>query len=214
MAILGSVLATLGAQALLGCAIYCSLAWLLERRARGGGSRRRRRTSWAEASRALLRASPWFVALLLAGLVLDPGRSALAAPGALSLVVPGALATSSGYVLLLSAARQARGRLRSSRRLVRLGGFLLALGILLLLVATWAELLFHPALRRAVVVGSTGSALALAAGMLALGGAAFIGLLAGLSGKARPTGYFALLFYVAGAAGLAGALHLAARQAP
>jgi len=82
------------------------------------------------------------------------------------------------------------------------------LGSVSMIVATWVELLFHVPFRRAVALESATTALWAAGGMLALGFGGFVGLLAGLSGKPRPSGGFAVLLYVGGGVGLVVTRHL------
>jgi hypothetical protein len=90
-----------------------------------------------------------------------------------------------GCGMVVRAARlEARGQLVEARRGARLGGFLAALGSLLA-AAGAAGLPAEGGAARGVVAG-----LMLAAG--------FAALLAGLSGKPRPTGWAAALLLLAG----------------
>jgi len=106
--------------------------------------------------------------------------------GAVLTFVPRLLLLAMGCALLLRAGRlEAEGRLEDARRGARHGGFLAALGSLVAAAGAWAV----PATARAA--GGLGAGLLLGSG--------FAALLAGLSGKPRPTAWAALLLGVAGA---------------
>jgi hypothetical protein len=92
-----------------------------------------------------------------------------------------AIVAATGFLLILLAGRrEARGDLQAARRLVRLGG--------------WPA--FSGALSLALLAGLA-DPLAIAGAMtFAVSGCA--GLLAGLSGKPRPTGQFAAALFIAG----------------
>ena len=85
-----------------------------------------------------------------------------------------ALVAATGFlIILLAGRREARGKLQEARRLARLGGW--------------------PALAGALSVALLSSALP----ALLLAFAGFAGLLAGLSGKPRPTGQIAAILFAA-----------------
>jgi hypothetical protein len=92
-----------------------------------------------------------------------------------------ALVAATGFLLILFAGRcEARGKLEEARRLVRLGG--------------WPALAGSFSL---VILGGVAGAQAVYAAILfCLAG--FAGLLAGLSGKPRPTGQIAATLFLAG----------------
>jgi hypothetical protein len=75
----------------------------------------------------------------------------------------------------------------------------------------FAELLFDLRLRRAALVHSGPTAVAVALGMLGVGAGAFIATLGGLSRKPRPAAYFAVVAHLAGLLALLGALHAGLR---
>jgi hypothetical protein len=113
--------------------------------------------------------------------------------------------------ILLAGRLEARGELERAARAARRGGFLMA-GSTLSTVASWPALAatLPDALQEAFFVTSNLPLPAAAAGMLLTVLSGFVGLLAGLSGKPRPTGAFAALLLVAGIAGVVlAAWHLA-----
>jgi hypothetical protein len=86
-----------------------------------------------------------------------------------------ALVAATGFsIILLAGRREARGKLREARRLARLGGW--------------------PALAGALSLALLSSVLP----ALLLAPSGFAGLLAGLSGKPRPTGQIAAILFAAG----------------
>ncbi len=101
-------------------------------------------------------------------------------------------AVAGGMLILLAGARERRGDLEAARRLARHGGFAMA-GCTLAAVPTgvaWLALLPAPVRER--LLGADAAAtigLTLGSGLAVLAG--FVGLLAGLSGKPRPGGWFA-----------------------
>ena len=214
MRILATTLLTLGVQLVLGAAIYAAGSYVVPRYLRyRGKADRRLRVTWARASAALLRAQPLATALGLAGvglhLVLGLGpRSITPWANPLPFLATGGLATGSAYLVLAAGRLEAGGRWRAARRQVRLGGKLMFIGIFSQLVLMWTDLLFRPRFRLSIVREVPLAALALAGGMLALGCAAFAGLLGGLSGKPRPSGGFAALLYVCGLTALVAAARL------
>jgi hypothetical protein len=109
--------------------------------------------------------------------------------------------------ILLAGRLESRGRLERARAVARRGGFVMA-GASLATVASWPALaatLPHP-LRRAFFVDSELALPVAAAGMLVTVLAGFVGLLAGLTGKPRPSGWLAAALLLVGlAAGLSSA---------
>jgi hypothetical protein len=208
MRIFGAITLTLAIELLLGAAIFAAGAWVLRSLRSGRFATRRRRVNWIEASRALVPAVPLAAVLLAVSIasILAPGDGAPRAvriwPTPAPFALAGAVATAGCWLILHAGHREARGMLRAARRQARFGGSAMFLGILAQLVVAWSDLLFSVPFRRAVL-GTTTPALSLAVAMLALGVAAFIGLVAGMAGKPRPSGHFAALFYLAGVAGLA-----------
>ena len=89
------------------------------------------------------------------------------------------------FLVLLAGWIERRGDLRGARRLARRGGFIAATGA----AAQAASALFLP--------GAAGSALPLAASAGAALASGFVALLAGLSGKPRPSGFLAALLWLA-----------------
>ena len=90
------------------------------------------------------------------------------------------VATTGFLLILLAGRREARGDLQESRRLVRLGG--------------WPALAGSFSL--AMLGGIAGAQAIYSAILFCLSG--FAGLLAGLSGKPRPTGQIAAILFLAG----------------
>jgi len=214
MRLVATTLLTLGVQLALGAVIYAAGGWAVARyRNYRGRTDRRLVAAWTRAARSLLRALPVAMAMGLAGIGghLLPGlapRSVTPWVSPLAFLTLGGLATSSAYLVLQSGRLEAGGRTRAARRQVRLCGKLMFLGVFALLALIWTDLLFRPRFRLAIVRDSPVAAMAMTGGMLALGCAAFIGLLAGLSGKPRPSGGFAALIYLGGLAGILGAAGL------
>jgi len=211
MRVLCATTLTLAGQLLLGVALYSSVAWLLARRR----ARRRWRGTWAAGARLLRRSTSYFALLMLVGgglAALSPFgiRGAVGSVWARPawFVVLGAIPAASAWTMLYAARLEARGRLRVSRRLARLGGQLLFVGSFAVLVLVWSGLLFDVALRRALVVETAGAGLVLLGAMLALGCCAFISLTAGLAGKPRPSAHVAAALYVTGVAALITAYQL------
>lgn len=153
---------------------------------------RRRVVAWAAVGRGLRGLRRAGLGLCLAGAVLHP--SLLSPEGrrlwpALWGILPvGGISVAGAYALLLAGRLERAGRVRRARCVARLGGewaFVAGFGVLILM---WIDLLFRPAFRLAIVRDDPRAALLLAGGMLALGCAAFIALLTGLTGKPRPGG--------------------------
>ncbi len=212
MRILAAIALTLGVELLLGAAIFAGAAGCLSSFA-GRASGRRRSIIWVRAGRALAPAAGLGAGLLgVAVLLLLAGGGPQ--PNALRIwvnpapfAVTGGLAVAGSYLLLHAGRSEARGRLRAARRMARFGGSLLLFGVLAQLVLVWRDLLFIVPFRRAAL-GHSEPALALAVAMLALGVAAFIGLVAGLAGKPRPSGYFSTLLHLLGVSSLAAVAQL------
>ena len=200
---LGTLLGAVASTALTlaagvaGGALVLGGAWRLAPRgvARDDGAR-------LDAARALGRAGPAFASIALALLL---ARSQATGPWPLepvTLLVPGAFsaaaaAVSSGCWLVLCAGRrEARGEVPAAERLARLGGKTMFLGAAAWLVLCGASLLGLPAgSRRALFAHAMLPAYGLLVGAIGLGLAGFVGLLAGLSGKPRPSGPLAALLY-------------------
>lgn len=201
MSLLLLAISMLSAQLLLGALVFrCvarALGWL-----RPASSTRQ--ADWLDAGRALTRASP-FAALALAAAFLGlwltaESPSGLALRGWVSpwrFLLLGVLPTSCCYLLLHAGVLERVGKLPVARRQVRLAGLLLLPGVFSLIVLVWSDLLFRPVFRSALTSHTTAAQL-LPSGMVALGCATFVGVLAGLAGKPRPSAYFATLLYVAG----------------
>ncbi len=201
MGVLPSVALFLAAQLLLSTALAALAAAWFARRRRSGRIARARILSWLDAARVLHRLLPWTVSiagaaaaaqwLLDGGVRLEP--AALLFPG---LTLGVSSVTPTGVSLALEAGRrERRGRLRSARRLVRLGGRMAFVGSGLQLIVLFVVLLGQSA---AVLDERLGPAMVpLLAGAILLGLSGFAGLLAGLSGKPRPSAQFAALLYLA-----------------
>ncbi len=213
MQLLTAAILTVVSQFLLGSLIFSSVAYLLGRPGvRRGGLRRRWRVAWTDAGRTLRSAAPYVVGLGAAAAVVQwlvLGRTPLiwAHPG--WFLALGASPTAGNYVMLNAGRREARGRLRAARRQVRLGGELAFLGTFMQLVLLWGDLLALPAFRRALLVESGIAGVILLVGMICLVCAAFVGILAGLAGKPRPSAYFATLLYVLGLVGVLASTQIA-----
>ena len=208
MRLLATILLTIGLQLTLGALTCVAATCLVPRTFRGMRSKRRRRAAIrARAATSLVRSLPLAVGLSLVGAAVrvalgsEPGDPAAWAGPAILLVL-GSIPTSGGYLLLHAAHLEAGGQLRRARRQVRPAGRLMFRGVLLLLTALGAGLLFHPGFRREMLGDISLDATILLSGALALAAAALVGLLAGLSGKPRPSARFAVLLYLCGLAGL------------
>ena len=207
---LATTVLTIGLQLALG-ALFCAVAVGLSPHAlRGlGGDRRRAAAVRVRAAAKMMRSLPLAVGLgmggaaLLVALGADPGNL-LHGTGISALLVVGVIPTSGAYLMHDAARQEAAGSLRIARRQARFSGRLIFWGALVLAAWASAELLVRPGSRQALLDGPTLAAPVLAASMFALGGSAFIGLLAGLSRKPRPSGSFAVLLYFCGLAGLLG----------
>jgi hypothetical protein len=103
--------------------------------------------------------------------------------GQITSLIAAIVAAAAGFLtILLAAGREARGELRVARRLVRLGGWPATAG------AFGTAVLIHTAASGPLAIAS--AVLICSAGLA--------GLLAGLSGKPRPTGHFAAGLFLAG----------------
>jgi len=128
----------------------------------------------------------------------------LIVPGAFTLI--GSVATSGCYLVWHAARMEARGALRPARTQVRAGGkvaFLAIDGLLILLLVS--SIVVAVARRDALGPIEAGTVAQFLAGAASLASAGVVALLAGLSGKPRPSGYFAVALYVVGLALLVGA---------
>lgn len=213
MHLLQAAILTIACQFLVGRLIVSGVAWLLAHPPfLRGGRWRRWLVVWTDASRTLRRATPYFLALGGAGLLLPwllgNGLPTIRVnPGWFLLF--GAGPTVGSYLLFGAARKEARGRLPAARRQARLGGELAFVGIFLQLVLVWTGLLFVVPFRRAMLVESAPSGVVLLVAMLCLGCSAFVAILAGLAGKPRPSVYFAAPLYLLGLVGLIAAAQLA-----
>lgn len=102
-----------------------------------------------------------------------------------------------GCLLILYAGfRESRGDLTGARRLARIGGFAMA-GTTLCTVASGPAVmaLLPPEQKQALLESADHTLLFLAVGAILTMISGFVGLLAGLTGKPRPTGYFAALLF-------------------
>jgi hypothetical protein len=136
------------------------------------------------------------------GELLDP--VGLSVPGAFTLI--GSIATSGCYLVLHAARLEARGALRPARIQVRLGGktaFLAIDGLLILLLVS--SIIVAVTRRGSLVPIGASTVVVVLAGATLAGTAGLVALLAGLSGKPRPSGYFAAALYVTGLLLLVGA---------
>jgi len=187
MQVVVSTLLSLCLELLLGAAL---LRLAVSRR----GSRRRSHLRAYEAGRLVGAAAPvaLTVAAACAGLAwfsgLPPGSGTSWAVLAPAVLLPGVAATPGCWLVLCAGRLESRGRLNRARRQVRAGAIAMGWGTAAQALAAVAFALVAPPGRRVAP---------LAAAIL-LGAAGFVGLLAGLSGKPRPSGQFAALLYVAG----------------
>ena len=120
-------------------------------------------------------------------------------------LVAAAIVTAIACALLLYAgALERRGLLSASRALARRAGLWMALGTLLELPSAAALLVtLHAPARHALLGGDATTTSLAAAAAAASVGAGAIGLLAGLSGKPRPSGGFAASLLVVAVAAAA-----------
>ncbi len=195
-------------QLLAGRGAFGLAALALRAQARQrGGARRGRRFLLAADAFACMRGTT-LVALAVLGLdtlvqlfgwgpttrELEPVP--LAFPG-LSIVIGGP-ATASLYVVLRAGHDESRGRLSRARRRVRVGGQTMFLGTVGWIVVFGAALFTAPGAVRGQLIQGTTMTLQIVGAVVGLGTAGFLGLLAGLSGKPRPTGTIAALVYLFG----------------
>jgi hypothetical protein len=194
----------------LGTLLYLALSPIATRSdPRHPRLHRRRVAAWSGSTRALRRALPWALAVAVAAALIRLRATAEPLPqlGAsptrqVGLALAIALSLASCYVLLHAGLRESRGELRGARVEVGLAGRVLFLGVLAIEVLVFSGLIYDASLRRASVAGSPATGLALTGSLLVLGLAAFVGLVAGLAGKPRPSGPFAVVLFLAGLLGL------------
>ena len=201
------------AQILVGALIYSAISLVLAHRGiRRRGSWRRWRVVWTRSARALWRAAPYAASLCVLGWALQRfvvGGSPVIWADPWWFVALGAVPTAGCYLMLHAGRLEAKGRLRAARRQVRLGGQLAFAGSLLLTVRVWTDLIFRVSLRKAFVVDSGTTGMVLIGAIVAIGCGAFVAILAGLSGKPRPSGQVAALLYLGGLVGFIAAAQLA-----
>jgi hypothetical protein len=211
MGIVLTLIALLATQLLLGGLLVAATGCTLARSGGQFGLARRRRLAWFEAARSLGR--PLVLGLMVASVTalpvlliadLRPGLPYLGPLGFLAMIV-GSVAVAACTLLIRSGEAEYKGELSSARRLVRVGGktlFLATVGLDIILVAMIfaapAGLRQTPQAMAALVIG-----------LIALGLAGFVGLLAGLSGKPRPSGSFAVVLHLVGQTACVMALLLA-----
>jgi len=136
------------------------------------------------------------------GRLLEP--SGWLVPGTFTLI--GSVATSGCFLVLDAARLEARGALRPARTQVRAGGKAAFLAIDLLLVVLLAStIVVFVTQRDSPLPIEPGAVVRILIGALATGGGGLVALLAGLTGKPRPSGYFAAAFYLIGLALFVGA---------
>jgi hypothetical protein len=156
-------------------------------------ARRHTRVVWWAAARSMRIAAPVAGAAAI-GIAAAAPSSATVWPAPVGFLVSGALPTAGAWVLLASGRLEAAGRLSRSRRLARFGGLAMCAGGLLQLA--FLVLTMEPrAGAFSPVIGAS---------FLALAGSGCVALLTGLSGKPRPSGWFAVALYVGG---ILGAIH-------
>ena len=144
----------------------------------------------------------WWILGEPLGELLEP--VGLIVPGAFTLI--GSVATSGCYLVLHAARLEARGALRPARAQARLGGKTAFLAIDGLLILVLVSLIVVSVTQRGTLVPSNAVVVVqILAGAACTGGAGLVALLAGLSAKPRPSGYFAAALYVVGLALLVGA---------
>ena len=125
-------------------------------------------------------------------------------PGTFTLI--GSVATSGCYLVLDATRLEARGALLPARAQARAGGKVafLAIDALLVLLLASTIVVFVGQRDTPFPIEAT-AVVRILAGAVGVGGGGLVALLAGLSGKPRPSGYFAAGFYVVGMALLVGA---------
>lgn len=194
MSNLFATLCALSVQTLLAGATCWLLAATLDRRfgACWRGLRVPMVLSLAAASAAF--GSGWRSGCDPAWLV-EPVRAVL--PGAFT--AAGAVVAAGCHLVLHAGRLEGGGRLLASRELVRVAGKTMFLGADLVVALTLASLL-DPAgpTRAALASGGAPAAAALFLGAAGCAAGGFAGLLAGISGKPRPSGPVAAGLYVAG----------------
>jgi len=127
--------------------------------------------------------------------LVEPVRAIL--PGAFT--AAGAVAATGCHLVLHAGRLEGGGRLVASRELVRAGGKTMFLGADLAVALTLASLLDPSGPTRAALAsGGAPAAAALFLGASGCAAGGFAGLLAGISGKPRPSGPVAAGLYVAG----------------
>lgn len=195
-------------QAAAGCALVGVAAALLARRPR---LTRRKRVKRAEAARVACRITAVAVPLaaLTAGALWMAGVAfpVAAVPGGwpASLLLGGVGVC--GALSILAAGRsEARGRRRRAARRVDLAGRVMFLACAGYAVVLLGATVLTTAASRATLLPAAWSPALLALAATTVGLAGFLGLLAGLSRKPRPTGAFAALCYVASQAVLLAAI--------
>jgi hypothetical protein len=200
MHLVSKVVAAMALELSCAAALWSVAALVLWR----SRARRRWRALAVDAARGLRRLAPIAALALGAAVAVGVAATGTFAPAAHLGIWPstalfflaGALPASGCWLLLRASVREARGRVRKARRETRLGGFVVLAGGFAQLFVVWGDLLFRLDWRRAIVLESHPAGLALVAGMLLCGLAAFTATLAGLTGKPRPGGMWATLFYV------------------
>jgi hypothetical protein len=126
---------------------------------------------------------------------------ALSTSASIALAAAAAVATIACALLLQAGSLERRGLVPGARALARRAGLWMAAGTLLEVPAAALLLLGLPAAERESLLGGDPAATALAAAAAAAAlGAGATGLLAGLSGKPRPSGGFAAALLAAAAA--------------
>lgn len=212
MGIVLTLIALLACQLLVGGILVAAIGFLVTRAGKQWGITRRRRLAWFDAGRSLGR--PLVFAAIVASctalpVLLSPdlrsGFPSLGVLGFLALAV-GSITVAACALLIRSGEAEYKGELSSARRLARLGGKTLFLATVGLDVILLAMLFGAPAGLR----DNPEALVTLVAGLIALGLAGFVGLLAGLSGKPRPSGGFAVVLHLAGQIAWVAALFLAA----
>jgi hypothetical protein len=165
----------------------------------GSLRRKKRLAGWTSVTRSLWASLP--ASLLVVGgtilfrrVVPSINGVGLASPG---LFLGGCAVVTSGCLLLLDAGRlERRGRLFLARRQCRRAGLTTSAGLLMLITlvlvfpsaGNWVGAPWETSPSPTTLLGGTGL----------LGGSALAGLLAGLSGKPRPSGWLAGLLYSLG----------------
>jgi len=196
---IGAAVWTISVQLLVGGLLWTACA-------RSAGPRRcahSLRKAWPIAGGGVLASLlAWWLLGEPLGELLEP--VGLSVPGAFTLI--GSIATSGCYLVLHAARLEARGALRPARVQARVGGktaFLAIDGLLILLLVS--SILVAVTRRGSLVPIGAGTVAAVLAGATLAGIAGLVALLAGLSGKPRPSGYYAAALYVIGLLLLVGA---------